>query len=66
MSEPKTNVIDKINRMSDDLDETELIERLYMLARLEHSIRRCEEDGVYSDAEVAEHFAKKREQRMQG
>ena len=31
-----------------------------MLMRLEHSKNRCEKEGVYSDGEVAAHFAAKR------
>lgn len=63
MSDSKASVIEKINMMPDDMDEVQLIERLYMLARLEHSRKRCKEEGTYTDAEVAEHFARRREQR---
>lgn len=63
MSDSKASVIDKINMMPDDMDEAQLIERLYMLARLDHSKQRCKEEGTYTDAEIAEHFAKRREQR---
>jgi hypothetical protein len=62
MSSSKENVIDKINRMPDDMDESQLIERLYLLMRLEHSQQRCETEGTYTDEEVAEHFMRKREQ----
>lgn len=62
MSGSKANVIEKINRMPDDMDEVQLIERLYMLTRLEHSQKRCEEEGTYTDEDVAAYFAKKREQ----
>lgn len=34
---------------------------VYVLARLEHSRKRCDEDGVYSDEDVEAHFLKKRE-----
>ena len=37
MSGSKASVIEKINRMPDEMDEFELVERLYMLSRLEHS-----------------------------
>ena len=37
MSGSKASVIEKINRMPDEMNEFELIERLYMLSRLEHS-----------------------------
>ncbi len=62
MSTSKANIIEKINLMPDDMDETQLVERLYMLMRLEHSQKRCEEEGTYTDEQVAEHFARKREQ----
>ena len=65
MSSSKLNVIERINRMPDDMDEVQLIERLYMLIRLEHSMKRCEEEGVYTDEELSEHFAEKRKQRAQ-
>ncbi len=62
MSASKANVIKKINLMPDDMDEAELVERLYMLTRLEHSKQRCKAEGTYTDAEVAEHFTRRREQ----
>lgn len=40
MSGSKASVIEKINRMPDEMDEFELVERLYMLSRLEHSRQR--------------------------
>lgn len=60
MSSSKASIIEKLNHISDDMNEEEIIERLYMLMRLEHSRNRCDEEGVYSDEEVAEHFAAKR------
>lgn len=60
MSSSKQSVIEKINLMPDDMDESQLIERLYMLMRLEHSQRRCETEGTFTDDEVAAHFARKR------
>lgn len=65
MSTSKASVIEKINLMPDDMDEEQLVERLYMLMRLEHSQKRCEEEGTYTDEEVAGHFARKREQYIQ-
>lgn len=61
MSTSKANVIEKINQMPDDMDEEQLLERLYMLVRLEHSRKRCEKEGVYSDEELIRHFAGRRE-----
>lgn len=46
MSVAKTTIIDKLNKISDDLEEMEIIERLYMLSRLEHSKKRCKEEGT--------------------
>lgn len=60
MSNSKANIIEKLNHISDDMTEEQIIERLYMLMRLEHSRNRCDEEGVYSDDEVAAHFAAKR------
>lgn len=60
MSDSKASIIEKLNHISDDRNEEEIIERLYMLMRLEHSQNRCEREGVYSDEEVAEHFAAKK------
>lgn len=48
--------------MPDDMDESQLIERLYMLMRLEHSQKRCDDEGTYSDEDVAAYFERKREQ----
>ena len=61
MSTAKAMVIDRINNISDNLDEMQIIERLYMLARLEHSIKRCEEEGGISDSDLDSHFKAKRE-----
>lgn len=53
MSSSKASIIEKLNHISDDMNEEEIIERLYMLMRLEHSRNRCDEEGVYSDEEGA-------------
>lgn len=42
------------------MSKEEIIKRLYMLMRLEHSRNRCVKEGVYSDIEIAEHFSVKR------
>lgn len=60
MSSSKAGIIEKLNHISDDMDDEEIIERLYVLMRLEHSRNRCDEEGVYADEEAAEHFAAKR------
>lgn len=60
MSNSKQNIIEKLNHISDDMTEEQIIERLYMLMRLEHSKKRCEEEGVYTDEDVTAHFAAKR------
>ena len=62
MSTSKENVIEKLNLIPDDLDEAQIVERLYMLLRLEHSRQRCEEEGTYSDQDFIDHFNKKKEQ----
>ena len=62
MSTTKENVIEKLNLIPDDLDEAQIVERLYMLLRLEHSRQRCEEEGTYSDQDFIDHFNKKKEQ----
>ena len=62
MSNSKQNIIEKLNHISDDMTEEQIIERLYMLMRLEHSKKRCEEEGVYTDEDVTAHFAVKRGQ----
>ena len=46
MSTAKAAIIENINKISDDLDEMEIIERLYMLSRLEHSRKQCREKGT--------------------
>lgn len=46
MSAAKANVLENLNKLSNDLDEMEIIERLYMLFRLEHSKNRCKEEGT--------------------
>ena len=62
MSTSKENVIEKLNLIPEDLDEAQIVERLYMLLRLEHSRQRCEEEGTYSDQDFIDHFNKKKEQ----
>lgn len=42
MSESKSQVLKILNTTSDEMSEMEIVERLYMLIRLEHSIERCE------------------------
>lgn len=42
MSESKSQVLKILNTTSDEMSEMEIVERLYMLTRLEHSIVRCE------------------------
>ena len=56
MSGSKASVIEKINRMPDELNEFELIERLYMLSRLEDSSQRCHTLGSLSVEDVSEYF----------
>ena len=46
MSSAKSIVLENMNKISNDLDEMEIIERLYMLFRLEHSKKRCKEEGT--------------------
>ena len=60
MSTAKALIIEKINSLSDEMDELQIIERLYMLARLEHSRNRCRTEGTISDASLDEHFKSKR------
>ncbi len=61
MSTAKSLLIDRINNISDDMDEMQILERLYMLSRFEHSLRRCETEGTVADSELDAIFAKKRE-----
>lgn len=61
MSTAKSLVIDKINMISDDItDEMQIVEQLYILMKLEHSKKRCEEEGTLSTEEVRKHFEEKR------
>lgn len=60
MSTAKTFLIDMINNASDELDEMQILEQLYVLSRLEHSKKRCAEEGTVSTQELREHFASKR------
>ncbi len=62
MSNAKSAIMERLNTISDDVkDETEILNRLYMLIRLEHSRERCKSEGTVSDDEVAEYFSKKKE-----
>lgn len=62
MSNAKTAIMEHLNLISDDVtDEVEVLNRLYMLMRLEHSKERCKTEGTVSDTELAEYFSKKRE-----
>ena len=56
----KILVYDVENENSDDLDEMQIIEQLYVLSRLEHSKRRCEEEGTITTEELRNHFANRR------
>lgn len=48
MSIAKETILENMNRISETLGELEIVERLYMLSRLEHSKRRCCEEGTVS------------------
>ncbi len=62
MSSAKAAIMEHLKLISDDMkDEAEVLNRLYMLMRLEHSRERCKSEGTVSDDEVAEYFSKKRE-----
>lgn len=55
--------MEQLNLISDDVvDEAEVLSRLCILIRLEHSKERCKTERSVSDDGVAEYFAKKREQ----
>jgi hypothetical protein len=61
MSSAKAIVMEHLKSISDDVsDEAEVLNRLYMLLRLEHSKERCKNEGTVSDDEVAEYFSKKK------
>lgn len=61
MSTAKSLVIDKINMISDEItDEMQIVEQLYILMKLEHSQKRCEEEGTLSTEGVRKHFEEKR------
>ncbi|BCJ98408.1 hypothetical protein [Anaerocolumna chitinilytica] len=63
MSEAKAKVLEHLKMVPDDItSETEILNRLYMLLRLEHSKERVEVEGTLTDDELAAHFAEKREQ----
>ena len=60
MSNAKAAIMEHLKLISDDMkDEDEVLNRLYMLIRLEHSKERCKSEGTVSDDEVAEYFSKK-------
>lgn len=66
MSKAKAIVMEHLKSISDDVtDEAEVLNRLYMLLRLEHSKERCNNEGTVSDDEVAEYFSKKKEKYME-
>ena len=52
MSTAKELIIDRINSMPDDIDEMQVLDRLYMLSRLEHSRKRCETEGTIKDSDL--------------
>ena len=52
MSTAKEIFIDRVKSMEDDLVEL----HLYMLTRLEHSRKRCAEEGTIKDSELDDHF----------
>lgn len=54
MNGSKASIIEKLNHILDDMTEEQIIERLYMLMRLEHSRNRCEEEGTFLDEDFAE------------
>ena len=65
MSKAQAAIMEHLKLISDDVrDEAEVLDRLYMLARLEHSKELCKEEGTVSDEEVAEYFSKKKEKYM--
>ncbi len=54
MSEAKATIIRILQNIPENIsDEMEIISRLYMLVRLEHSRKKCEE-GVLTDEELDE------------
>ena len=60
MSTAKAMIIDKVNQFSDDIcDEMQIVEQLYILTKLEHSKKRCEEEGTLSTQEVKDYFTAK-------
>ena len=63
MNGAKAAVYERLQNLPDEItDEMEVVERLYVLSRFEHSRKRCREEGVLSDEQVTEHFRKKKEQ----
>ncbi len=62
MSSTKAIVMEYLKSISEDVtDEVEVLNRLYILLRIEHSIECCKNKGTVSDYEVAEYFSKKKE-----
>lgn len=62
MSNAKSAIMEHLNMISDDVkDETEVLNCLYMLMRLERSRERCKSEGTISDDEAAEYFSEKKE-----
>ena len=59
MGNSKQKIIDKLKCIPDDLSEEEIIERLYLMMRLEQSKQRCEKEGSFTDEQVTAHFADK-------
>lgn len=62
MSSAKAIVMEHVKSISDDvIDEAEVLNRLYMLLRVEQSKERCKNEGSISDNEATEYFSKKKE-----
>ena len=60
MSSAKKNILEYLDKISDDIiDEAEVLNRLEMLMRLEHSKERCKNEGTISDEDMREYFNKK-------
>jgi hypothetical protein len=57
MNKAKNNIIKKLDMISDDItNEYEIVERLHLLSRLEHSKERCKSEGTCSDEEMLLHL----------
>ena len=46
MGAGKAAILEKLDQISDGLGEMEIIGRLYLLSRLEHSMARCKREGT--------------------